>query len=70
MPVLTLQQACDKVVMEKLLALGGSGGLIAIDRFGNVALPFNSEGMYRRFRLCRRCPFRGYLPLNACREGA
>ena len=46
---LTLQQACDKVVMEKLLALGGSGGLIAIDRFGNVALPFNSEGMYRGF---------------------
>ena len=46
---LTLQQACDKVVMEKLLAMGGSGGLIAIDRFGNVALPFNSEGMYRGF---------------------
>ncbi|SUB17661.1 Isoaspartyl peptidase precursor [Pantoea agglomerans] len=26
---------------------GGSGGLIAVDRAGNVALPFNSEGMYR-----------------------
>ncbi len=46
---LSLQQASDKVVMEKLLAMGGSGGLIAIDRFGNVALPFNSEGMYRGF---------------------
>ncbi|VXC64206.1 isoaspartyl dipeptidase with L-asparaginase activity [Enterobacterales bacterium 8AC] len=46
---LSLQEACDKVVMEKLLAMGGSGGLIAIDRFGNVALPFNSEGMYRGF---------------------
>jgi beta-aspartyl-peptidase (threonine type) len=46
---LSLQQASDKVVMEKLAALGGSGGLIAIDRFGNVALPFNSEGMYRGF---------------------
>jgi len=44
---LTLQQASDRVVMDKLVALGGSGGLIAIDRFGNVALPFNSEGMYR-----------------------
>ncbi len=33
--------------MEKLPALGGSGGLIAVDREGNVALPFNSEGMYR-----------------------
>jgi L-asparaginase / beta-aspartyl-peptidase len=44
---LSLQDACDRVVMEKLPALGGSGGLIAIDREGNVALPFNSEGMYR-----------------------
>ncbi|WP_459176049.1 isoaspartyl peptidase/L-asparaginase family protein [Ewingella americana] len=44
---LTLQQASDKVVMEKLVALGGSGGMIAIDHLGNVALPFNSEGMYR-----------------------
>src|SRR5471030_1110163 len=44
---LTLQQASDNVVMEKLVALGGSGGLIAIDHLGNVALPFNSEGMYR-----------------------
>ncbi|WP_114196049.1 isoaspartyl peptidase/L-asparaginase family protein [Edaphovirga cremea] len=46
---LSLQQATDKVVMEKLLALGGSGGLIAVDRDGNIALPFNSEGMYRGF---------------------
>ncbi|MGC6388935.1 isoaspartyl peptidase/L-asparaginase family protein [Ewingella sp. S1.OA.A_B6] len=44
---LTLQQASDKVVMEKLVALDGSGGMIAIDNMGNVALPFNSEGMYR-----------------------
>lgn len=46
---LSLQDACDRVVMEKLPALGGSGGLIAIDREGNVALPFNSEGMYRAY---------------------
>ncbi|MDZ7321668.1 beta-aspartyl-peptidase [Kosakonia sacchari] len=44
---LSLQEASDAVVMEKLPALGGSGGLIAVDREGNVALPFNSEGMYR-----------------------
>lgn len=44
---LSLQEACDAVVMEKLPALCGSGGLIAVDREGNVALPFNSEGMYR-----------------------
>lgn len=46
---LSLQQASDRVVLEKVLALGGSGGLIAVDAQGNVALPFNSEGMYRGY---------------------
>lgn len=44
---LSLHDACERVVMEKLPALGGSGGMIAIDNEGNVVLPFNSEGMYR-----------------------
>jgi beta-aspartyl-peptidase (threonine type) len=34
-------------VLEKVSALGGTGGLIAIDRQGNIALPFNTNGMYR-----------------------
>lgn len=46
---LSLNEACERVVLEKLPALGGSGGLIAIDREGNVVLPFNSEGMYRAY---------------------
>ncbi|SFM88956.1 beta-aspartyl-peptidase (threonine type) [Izhakiella capsodis] len=46
---LSLQEACQKVVMEKIPQLGGSGGLVAVDRLGNVALPFNSEGMYRGY---------------------
>ena len=41
---LSLQAASDRVVMEKLPALGGSGGMIAVDRHGNIALPFNCEG--------------------------
>jgi len=44
---LTLKQACDIVVMDKLVKIGGEGGLIALDAKGNVELPFNSEGMYR-----------------------
>ncbi len=44
---LTLQQACDELVHGKLVKIGGEGGLIAIDSQGNVAMPFNSEGMYR-----------------------
>lgn len=43
----TLQQACDAVVHQALPAIGGSGGLIAVDAQGNVCLPFNTEGMYR-----------------------
>jgi beta-aspartyl-peptidase (threonine type) len=44
---LTLQQACDYVVQDKLVKLGGEGGLIAVDAAGNITLTFNSEGMYR-----------------------
>ena len=43
----TLQQATDAVVMQSLPPIGGRGGLIAVDRLGNVCLPFNTEGMYR-----------------------
>jgi len=44
---LSLKSACDEVVMNKLVKIGGEGGLIAIDSQGNIELPFNSEGMYR-----------------------
>jgi beta-aspartyl-peptidase (threonine type) len=44
---MTLQAAADMVVMKKLVERGGSGGIIAIDTKGNIAMPFNSEGMYR-----------------------
>lgn len=44
---LSLKEACNLVVNNKLVKFGGEGGLIAIDAFGNIELPFNSEGMYR-----------------------
>ncbi|MEN4907360.1 isoaspartyl peptidase/L-asparaginase family protein [Rahnella bonaserana] len=53
---LTLEEATHKVVQEKLLPLGGSGGMIAVDKFGNVELPFNSEGMYRGFARVGEAP--------------
>jgi beta-aspartyl-peptidase (threonine type) len=43
----TLQEAAHEVVMKELVELGGEGGIIALDRKGNIAMPFNSEGMYR-----------------------
>ncbi len=44
---MTLQQACEEVVLKKLVALNGDGGLIGMDAKGNAALVFNSAGMYR-----------------------
>ena len=35
------------MVLGKVAKLGGTGGLIAIDHDGNIALPFNTSGMYR-----------------------
>lgn len=45
----TVQAAADRVIKQKLQKLGGDGGIIAIDRFGNMAISFNSEGMYRAY---------------------
>ncbi len=44
---LSLKEACDIVVHDKLVKIGGEGGLIALDKQGNIEMPFNSEGMYR-----------------------
>lgn len=43
----TLQQAMQAVVNVKLKAMEGEGGMIGVDASGNMALLFNSEGMYR-----------------------
>lgn len=44
---LPLARAAEQVVMEDLVKAGGEGGIIAIDRAGNVTMTFNSPGMYR-----------------------
>ncbi len=45
----SLEEATHAVVHQSLPAIDGRGGLIAVDRHGNLCLPFNSEGMYRAF---------------------
>ncbi|MEY2572343.1 MAG: L-asparaginase / beta-aspartyl-peptidase [Verrucomicrobiota bacterium] len=45
---ITLAEAAQSVI-DKIGRLGGTGGLIAVDRAGNIALPFNTSGMYRAF---------------------
>jgi beta-aspartyl-peptidase (threonine type) len=41
----TLEQAANDVVMKELVAQNGDGGVIALDRQGNIATPFNTTGM-------------------------
>lgn len=43
---MSLSQAAQEV-LDKVAKLGGTGGLIAIDRKGNITQPFNTSGMYR-----------------------
>ncbi|GIU48963.1 isoaspartyl peptidase/L-asparaginase [Shewanella algidipiscicola] len=43
-------QAADEVINQRLITAGGTGGVIAIDQRGNIATPFNTEGMYRATR--------------------
>ena len=44
-----VKTAADVLIMEKVPELGGDGGLIAVDKSGNITMPFNTEGMYRGY---------------------
>ncbi|TYB78630.1 isoaspartyl peptidase/L-asparaginase family protein [Bizionia myxarmorum] len=44
---LTLQEAAHEVIQKKNPALGGDGGIIAVDKYGNMVTEFNTTGMYR-----------------------
>jgi beta-aspartyl-peptidase (threonine type) len=51
---LSLNEAAEMVINDKLVKAGGSGGVICVDKSGNVAMPFNSEGMFRGFATADR----------------
>jgi len=46
---MSVQDAAKEMIMKKLPALGGDGGLIAVDKDGNFVMSFNTEGMYRGY---------------------
>lgn len=46
---LSLEDASNLVINDKLVKAGGSGGVICVDSNGNVSMPFNSAGMFRGF---------------------
>jgi beta-aspartyl-peptidase (threonine type) len=43
----SLQEAANEVIHNKLPKLGGAGGIISVDKDGNFSHTFNTEGMYR-----------------------
>src|SRR5690606_416444 len=47
---LSVEAASNEVINKRVLEIGGDGGLIAIDSQGNIAMPFNTEGMYRAYK--------------------
>jgi len=47
---LELAEAADSVIHGKLEPIGGGGGVIALDRSGNIAMPFNTSSMIRGYR--------------------
>jgi L-asparaginase / beta-aspartyl-peptidase len=46
---LSVKEASELVVNVKLVKAGGRGGVICIDKSGNISMPFNSEGMFRGY---------------------
>ncbi|WP_250463124.1 isoaspartyl peptidase/L-asparaginase family protein [Microbulbifer litoralis] len=46
----SVTEAADKVIHDVLWPTGGTGGVIAVDTDGNIAMPFNTKGMYRASR--------------------
>jgi len=48
---LSLEESAAKVIDEELTGMGGDGGIIALDKKGNVAMQFNTAGMYRGYIL-------------------
>ncbi|MCI0707691.1 MAG: isoaspartyl peptidase/L-asparaginase [Ignavibacteriae bacterium] len=54
---MSLKDAANLVVMDKLVKMNGDGGLIALDAKGNIVMPFNTSGMYR-----------GYIDVNGKME--
>jgi beta-aspartyl-peptidase (threonine type) len=46
---MNLKDAANEMIMKNLPALGGDGGLIAVDKAGNFTMSFNTDGMYRGY---------------------
>ncbi|WP_231757029.1 isoaspartyl peptidase/L-asparaginase family protein [Microbulbifer elongatus] len=52
----SVANAADEVINDILLPVGGTGGVIVLDSKGNLALTFNTKGMYRASRVAGQKP--------------
>jgi len=46
---LSLLEASDEVINKKLIEVGGTGGIIAVDKDGNITMTFNTNMMFRAY---------------------
>lgn len=53
---LSLKESAEEVILKKLTGLGGTGGVIVLDKNGNIAMPFNTSGMFRGYYLNNEKP--------------
>ena len=44
---LTLEEAAKEEIQNKIPKLGGDGGIVSIDKYGNIVMEFNTSGMFR-----------------------
>jgi beta-aspartyl-peptidase (threonine type) len=55
----SLEEATNQVVMQELVKLDAGGGVIALDKYGNISMPFNTAGMFRASVKAGEMPFVG-----------
>jgi len=60
----SLQEAANELVMNKLKQLDAGGGIIAVDKNGNIAMPFNTSGMFRASVVAGQEPFTAIYTLE------
>lgn len=53
-----LEQAVNEVIHERLNKLGGTGGVIAVDKNGNFSIDHNTTGMFRAWKTAKKCEVR------------
>ncbi|MCL4158097.1 UNVERIFIED_CONTAM: hypothetical protein GTU68_029710 [Idotea baltica] len=46
----SLEKSADYIINDVLVKAGGDGGIVALDKSGNIVMPFNTSGMYRGYR--------------------